>query len=343
MSLTLKTRQVGEVTVVDLAGEILLGEGSSALRETLRGLAAKPRNKILLNLGNVTYIDSTGLGELVGGFVSVTNHGGQLKLLNCAQTFEVATVKLLSPGRALPAQFGIRGGPGTKDPARFTCMACLVPILLYEANPEMQFYQLGPQPDWMKSTRYDITAKVPEGATPQPYHAMLRNLLAERFQMETHWESKEMAAYELVIAKGGPRLKDSIGPFVESAEEPTGPFRRDEDGFVITGRPHPVFMSQVAGGLQKFAAQYESMDELAKRLASLLAKPVFNETGLTGRYDYTLTFSRIHMPQHSPPDGVAGTPLEGVIQSQLGLKLVPRQRSVQILVIDHAEKIPNAN
>jgi anti-sigma B factor antagonist len=82
MSLTLKTRQVGEVTVVDVAGEILLGEGSSALREALRGLAAKPQSKILLNLGEVSYIDSTGIGELVGGFVSVTNHGGQLKLLN---------------------------------------------------------------------------------------------------------------------------------------------------------------------------------------------------------------------------------------------------------------------
>jgi anti-sigma B factor antagonist len=72
---------VGDVSVVDVAGRITLGEGSSALRDTLRDMVAKNHKKILLNLGEVSYIDSSGIGELVSGFTSVTNSGGQLKLL----------------------------------------------------------------------------------------------------------------------------------------------------------------------------------------------------------------------------------------------------------------------
>jgi anti-sigma B factor antagonist len=82
VSVKLTTRQVGDVTVVDVAGRITLGEGSSALRESLRDLVTKGQKKILLNLGDVTYIDSSGIGELVSGFTTVTNSGGMLKLLN---------------------------------------------------------------------------------------------------------------------------------------------------------------------------------------------------------------------------------------------------------------------
>jgi len=73
---------VGDVSVVDVAGRITLGEGSSALRALLRDMTGKGNKKILLNLGEVSYIDSSGIGELVSGFTTVTNSGGQLKLLN---------------------------------------------------------------------------------------------------------------------------------------------------------------------------------------------------------------------------------------------------------------------
>jgi anti-sigma B factor antagonist len=73
---------VGDVTVIDVAGRITLGEGSSALRDALRELVGKNQKKILLNLGEVSYIDSSGIGELVSGFTTVTNSGGNLKLLN---------------------------------------------------------------------------------------------------------------------------------------------------------------------------------------------------------------------------------------------------------------------
>ena len=82
MSVKLSSRQVGDVTVLDVAGRITLGEGSSAMRDALRDLVTKNQKKILLNLGEVSYIDSSGIGELVSGFTTVTNSGGQLRLLN---------------------------------------------------------------------------------------------------------------------------------------------------------------------------------------------------------------------------------------------------------------------
>ena len=81
VSIQVTTRQVGDVSVVDVVGRITLGEGASALRETIRGLVAKDHKKVILNLGEVSYIDSSGIGELVSGFTTVTNHGGVLKLL----------------------------------------------------------------------------------------------------------------------------------------------------------------------------------------------------------------------------------------------------------------------
>lgn len=78
----LKTRKVDSVNVVDINGKITLGEGNVILRDTIRNLLARGEKKILLNLGDVTYIDSSGIGELVSSFTTTTNQGGQLKLLN---------------------------------------------------------------------------------------------------------------------------------------------------------------------------------------------------------------------------------------------------------------------
>jgi|SRR6516162_3301450 anti-sigma B factor antagonist len=75
-------RQVNDVTIVDLSGQIKLGEGSSVLRDTVKGLLGKGQKKILLNLGDINYIDSSGVGELVSAYTSVRNQGGELKLLH---------------------------------------------------------------------------------------------------------------------------------------------------------------------------------------------------------------------------------------------------------------------
>jgi anti-sigma B factor antagonist len=82
VSVKMTTRQVGDVTVVDAAGRITLGDGATTFRDTVRDLAAAGHKKMLLNLADVSYIDSSGIGEMVSAFTTVTNQGGQLKLLN---------------------------------------------------------------------------------------------------------------------------------------------------------------------------------------------------------------------------------------------------------------------
>ncbi len=82
MSMTASTRQVNDITVVDLSGQIKLGEGSSILRDIVKDLLAKGHKKILLNVGDIRYIDSSGIGELVSAFTSTRNQGGELKLLH---------------------------------------------------------------------------------------------------------------------------------------------------------------------------------------------------------------------------------------------------------------------
>jgi anti-sigma B factor antagonist len=94
MSVKLNTRQVGEVTVIDVSGRVTLGEGTSLIHEALRDLTAKGDKKILLNLSEVSYMDSTGVGELVAGFTSAADAGGTVKLLGL--TKHVKDVLLIS-------------------------------------------------------------------------------------------------------------------------------------------------------------------------------------------------------------------------------------------------------
>lgn len=82
MSATINVRQNGDVCLVDVGGKITLGDGSVAVREVVKKLVADGTKKIVLNLGDVTYIDSSGIGELVSAFTTVSNSGGGLKLLN---------------------------------------------------------------------------------------------------------------------------------------------------------------------------------------------------------------------------------------------------------------------
>ncbi|GAC1402183.1 MAG: STAS domain-containing protein [Pyrinomonadaceae bacterium] len=96
--LGINERQAGDVTVLDLDGKITIGEGSVALRSAIRKLADEGKKKILLNLGKVSYVDSSGIGELVSSYSSVSRDGGQLKLLNLTQKIQdlLAITKLLT-------------------------------------------------------------------------------------------------------------------------------------------------------------------------------------------------------------------------------------------------------
>jgi anti-sigma B factor antagonist len=79
--LDLKERQAGDVTILDLTGEVRIGEGSVALRDSIRNLADQGKKKVLLNLAGVKYIDSSGIGELIANYTTISRQGGQLKLL----------------------------------------------------------------------------------------------------------------------------------------------------------------------------------------------------------------------------------------------------------------------
>jgi len=88
VSMKIATRQVDGVTVLDLSGRITLGEGSVQLRDAVKDLVAKGHKKIVLNLGDVSYMDSSGVGELVTAFTTVKNQGGELKLVNLTKKIE---------------------------------------------------------------------------------------------------------------------------------------------------------------------------------------------------------------------------------------------------------------
>lgn len=94
----IETRNVGDVTILDCSGKITLGEGTMAVRNTVRDVLKNGGRKIVLNLADVNYIDSSGIGELVSTYTSVTNQGGQLKLMNLTKKIQelLAITKLLT-------------------------------------------------------------------------------------------------------------------------------------------------------------------------------------------------------------------------------------------------------
>jgi anti-sigma B factor antagonist len=96
--INISERQAGDVTILDLSGKVTIGEGSVALRNAIRRLLGEGKNKILLNLANVNYIDSSGIGELVSSFTAVKKEGGNLKLLSLTQKIQdlLAITKLLT-------------------------------------------------------------------------------------------------------------------------------------------------------------------------------------------------------------------------------------------------------
>ena len=96
--LDLKERQAGDVTILDLSGEVRIGEGSVALRDSIRKLADANKNKVLLNLAGVKYMDSSGVGELIANYTTIRRQGGQLKLLNLTDRIQniLVITKLLT-------------------------------------------------------------------------------------------------------------------------------------------------------------------------------------------------------------------------------------------------------
>ena len=274
-----------------------------------------------------------------------------------APAFEVASVRH-APQDA--RSFRFNGGPGTKDPERF--IAENISFL----NLVMSAYDLKPYqvqgPGWMSTERYNVTAKVPAGATKDQFRVMLRGLLAERFALKVHRETREMLVYSLVVAKGGPKLQESAPEEVKAEAKaddgPHPPLGRpklvtDARGFPVLPPGDQPTMIMVMGGKSARRAHRESTAQMAVQLSVQLGSPVIDATGLTGAYDYTLYWiasppgaaPRASVPADSPvpatdPDG---PDLFEAVQQQLGLKLEPRKGPVEMLVVDRAEKNPAEN
>jgi uncharacterized protein (TIGR03435 family) len=194
-------------------------------------------------------------------------------------------------------------------------------------------YNLNPKtvsggPAWVDSNHFDIVAETP-GDTPPTYDeqmTMLQKLLADRFDLNFHREQKQLPVYALRIAKSGPKLKTSTAP---PDSFPQGP---------------PPLIFHVSLPTIKLPANYASMAELASVFQrAVLDRPVVDETGLPGRYDFDLEFTPDETEWGGAFAGRQNTDsdkpgLYTAIQEQLGLKLVAATGPVETLVIDHIEQ-----
>ena len=144
-------------------------------------------------------------------------------------TFEVASVK---PSANQGMVTKMAGGPGTSDPGRFRATNVELSMLLMRAYG-IQYDQLR-GPAWMDKTQFDVVANVPPGTTAEQFREMLQNLLAERFRMQVHHETRAEAVYELTVAKNGPKLKLAAeGSGADDFVPGSGPRRTDRDNFPI--------------------------------------------------------------------------------------------------------------
>ena len=125
--------------------------------------------------------------------------------------FEVASIKPSPPpAPGMGIVVGCRGGPGTNDPALYTCQNISLSNLVTVAY-RIDYYQLS-APDWATMARFDLRAKVPEDTTKEQLALMIQGLLADRFRLVVHRESREIQRYELTVAKDGPKFKDAAPP-----------------------------------------------------------------------------------------------------------------------------------
>lgn len=265
--------------------------------------------------------------------------------------FEVVSVKT-SPA-PVGGQGGVvscTGGPGTRDPGMYHCTHMVLANLIMNAYGIPRYRLSGP--DWMTRQQFEITARVPAGATRDDLKLMLQSMLAHRFKLAVHHETREMPKYDLVVAKGGPKLHP---PMEESPQgslppDPGSQPKRSGDGY-------PTLTPGVRGMAidNRKARMFNpkmGLDQLASMLGGQLGKPVTNATGLEGSYAISLYW--VVASVGGAPGGAvgAGAPvaqepegpmIEQAIQQQLGLKLEARKGPVDFIVVDHLEKMPLEN
>jgi uncharacterized protein (TIGR03435 family) len=236
--------------------------------------------------------------------------------IGCAQTpepqFDAASIKPSGPIQ--PGHFvGCKGGPGTDDPGRFTCGFTDLSGLIEDAY-DIPYYRLSAT-NRLPETRFHLIATIPSGTSKEQFQRMMQNLLAERFKLEVHRESRETQMFRMVVGAGGPKLK----PYVEG--EPANV----EDEKSLRTRT-PGFYYHVQG---------KTMADFARLVSVQLGKPVTDATGLNGKYDFDLWWTFDEPPSDGPT-------MLSAIQSA-GLKLESYKGQVEFVVVDHAEKMPAEN
>jgi uncharacterized protein (TIGR03435 family) len=288
--------------------------------------------------------------------------------------FEVASVRPSGPRQpGQPLMMSIaQGGPGTSDPEHLIYERSSFQRVLMDAYGVERDQLKGA--DWATSDAvntaaiFDISAKIPQGATKQQVAIMLQNLLKERFKLELHHITVERSGFALVVAKGGPKLKTSAGPIDRSERNPTESgavnLKVQKDGFpeLFPGR-------NMGGTFQDGPVRIRFRDyplsDLAQQTSFALNIRMVDKTGLNGKYDFTLEFvppenafvvaGKMTLPlapgQQSPVNSEGPNPsqensvpiISAAMEKQLGLKLEPAKIPVDTLVIDKAERTPAEN
>ncbi len=273
--------------------------------------------------------------------------------------FEAASIKPSgADSRTAELRGKLIGGPGSNDPIQVRGAAVTLSSLIrtaYDISPD----QLA-GPGWMQEQTYDLAARVPKGATREQVKQMLQNLLVERFRLSFHREPRQFDVYVLRIAKDGSKLQPAAFPDAPPIRPGEVPFRAEVDsqGFPRLPAGKSGATSISAGRLIYWTFQSVPVSVLISNIQSSLGREtgtatwapgrVRDETGLAGRYDYKLryagegTIGDVFRPTDaSDPSG--GPDLFAAIETQLGLKLTKGKSALDVLVIDHAERLPVEN
>lgn len=257
--------------------------------------------------------------------------------------FEVASIKRVAPpqpGQPIRVMMG-------NDPGRINLTSVTLRILIMRAY-EVKDYQIT-GPDWLNSERFDVIATKPPNTPAEQIPLMLQTLLAERFKLALHRETKKLPEYALVGGKNGPKLQKSK----EEDSEPAGVAGGGTGGGAGEQRAFVGRKGTMRMGLGRVTANGMSISDLANLLSSQLGRPVVDLTGLTGHYDFNLEWTpdqaqrmtsplggglSSDRPAPSTPQTADGPSIFIAVQEQLGLKLQSQKGPVQTLVIDHVEK-----
>ena len=261
--------------------------------------------------------------------------------------FDAASIKpSLPPGQRV-RWVGIQGGPGSSDPGRIDGRNMSLQGYV-ETAYSLSYYQVS-GPDWTANDCFDIAATMAPGTTKAEYLQMLQKLLADRFHLVVHRETKQLPVYRLVVAKGGSRMQP---PASDPAETPGtdkdsgGKLTRDKDGYPLLAGGMTMAIMPGPDGKPRARTQghKKRMDAVVGLLSGQLATPVIDATGLTGEYDYALSWIPAR-PGTGPSEEVSdvGPDLFQAIQQQLGLKLEGAKGPVEVMVIDSASKTPVEN